>query len=592
MTYKLIKEQSMSNNNEIKSEKILIKDVFEKWFNIPGYQRPYVWGYEEIHDLLDDVSFAAQSKPDNEYFLGSFVYQIKPPNPQKGQRFEENDLLDGQQRMTTLLLLMAVLRDLSDDKQLKATCQECLYQQPNTFKNIPERVRLHFEIRDDAKTFVRDFLVAEGGTSRTEDLAKHIEDSKDLSVRNMARGIGTLLKFFQSDDCPIDIGTFFHFLLNRVLMIYVATEDLEDAFRLFTILNDRGIPLRNSDILKSQNLGSLESDIDKARYARLWEDAEGELGDEFDRFLGHVRTILVKDKARLSLLQEFEDKIYHPKERDKATGKIKPVLLKKGKDTFMLVERYLKHYKQLLAGQNYDDTGSWEFDNLVRMMDIGLPSTDWVPPLLRYYDRFKAERLTEFLRCLDNKVSADWLAGQTPTGRIAAMNAVIHSIDNASSVDDVFSANTFGFEANAFLRTLDGPVYGRRFAKYVVMKLDYLFKNHAQRMHFEMVSVEHILPQNPDDNSKWVQDFTLEQREEWTHKIGNLVIITRRKNSSQGRLDFSKKVDKYFQKNIDTCPNSLRVLEKYQQWTPEELIENHEALMVKMRDHYGVKAAH
>jgi len=109
----------------------------------------------------------------------------------------------------------------------------------------------------------------------------------------------------------------------------VSTEDLEDAFRLFTILNNRGIPLRNSDILKSMNLGALTTQAEKVRYAKMWEEAEGELGDDFDRFLNHVRTVLVKDKARLSLLQEFEDKIYEPKERDKATGQKKPVLLRK-----------------------------------------------------------------------------------------------------------------------------------------------------------------------------------------------------------------------------------------------------------------------
>jgi hypothetical protein len=62
----------------------------------------------------------------------------------------------------------------------------------------------------------------------------------------------------------------------------------------------------------------------------LWEEAEGELGDDFDRFLNHLRTILVKEKARLNLLQEFEDKIYDPTEKDKGSGKKKPALLKKG----------------------------------------------------------------------------------------------------------------------------------------------------------------------------------------------------------------------------------------------------------------------
>jgi uncharacterized protein with ParB-like and HNH nuclease domain len=46
----------MSQGNEIRSEKILLKDVFNLWFRIPEYQRPYVWGYEEIHDQLDDLN--------------------------------------------------------------------------------------------------------------------------------------------------------------------------------------------------------------------------------------------------------------------------------------------------------------------------------------------------------------------------------------------------------------------------------------------------------------------------------------------------------------------------------------------------------
>ena len=55
-------------------------------------------------------------------------------------------------------------------------------------------------------------------------------------------------------------------------------------------------------------------------YAKMWEGAESDLGENFDRFLSHIRTILVKDKARLNLLQEYEDKIYDPKEKEKATA--------------------------------------------------------------------------------------------------------------------------------------------------------------------------------------------------------------------------------------------------------------------------------
>jgi len=107
-------------------------------------------------------------------------------------------------------------------------------------------------------------------------------------------------------------------------------------------------------------------------------------------------------------------------------------------------------------------------------------------------------------------------------------------------------------------------------------------------MHFETLTVEHILPQNPAEGSKWINDFSQQQREEWTDKLGNLVLITGRKNTSQGRLDYAQKVQKYFEKNIDTCPNSLRVLNIYREWRPSELMENHLTVLSKINEHYGI----
>jgi uncharacterized protein with ParB-like and HNH nuclease domain len=578
----------MPSRGEIKSDKILVKDIFSQmWFRIPEYQRPYVWGREEINDLLDDLTFAMTEKPDFEYFLGSFVFQSKPAKIDEGQEFDENDLLDGQQRMATLLMLFAVLRDLAQDPEAKDDCQKCIYQKPSKFRKIPERTRLVFVIRAEAQKFIDEFIKADGGTTRKEDITRLIDKQEDLSVQNMAKAVLEMQGFFQENvrAKPEDL---LQFLLNKVLLIYVSTEDLEDAFRLFTILNDRGVPLRNSDILKSLNLGALDNRSDKVKYAKMWEEAEGELGDDFDRFLNHVRTILVKDKARMNLLQEFEDKIYEPKEKDKATGKKKPVLLRKGRETFDFVEIYLEHYRSLLGGQNYDETGhSFEFDNLIKVMLKGLPATDWVPPLLRYYDKFKYDQIMEFLKRLDNKFSADWIGQYTPTDRIEAMNRIIKVVDDADSVADVFSSHCFDFDSSSLMRVLSGDVYGRRFARYILLKLDYLFQNHDQRMHFETLSVEHILPQKPTDKSQWVADFTEIQRAEWTNKIGNLVLITRSKNSSQSRLDFAIKKTKYFEKCIDTCPNSLRVL-RNDKWTPVELQKNHILVLKKLEKHYDI----
>lgn len=584
----------MAGEHEIKSEKILVKEIFSNlWFRIPEYQRPYIWGSDEIDDLLDDLVFAHTEKPNQEYFMGSFVYQSKRAGSVPGQKFDENDLLDGQQRMTTLLMLFACIRDLSDNPKVKSSCQRSIFQEGDEIDDIPERTRIAFAIRQEVQDFVDSYLKADGGTAKTTELAELANTADDPSVRNMARAVlkirADLSRMMDDDlDVSLDLDGFIKFIRTRLLLIYVATEDLDDAFRLFTILNDRGVPLRNSDILKSQNLGALDNDAEKARYAKMWEEAEGELGNDFDRFLNHIRTILLKDKARLNLLDEFEHKIYNPREKEKATGKMKPSLLAKGKETFELVERYLKHFNQLLDGNNYDQTGgNFQFDNLIKVMLMGLPSTDWLPPLMRYFDRFRYERLRDFLVKLDNQLSSDWIAQYTPTARIEHMNDLIRVIESAKCADDVFvDKNGFKLDEDGFNRAIEGAVYGRRFTRYLLLKLDYLYADHSNRMSLEYLSVEHILPQNPKTDSQWRQDFTEKDRSEWTHRLGNLVLISTRKNTAQGNRDYAAKKSRYFEKRVSTCPNSLRVLQS-PQWTPVELKANHQTVLTKLRKSYG-----
>ena len=302
--------------NTIASDKILVKDVFKEWFRIPDYQRPYVWGIDQVSDLLDDISFAQQQNENSEYFLGSIVLQrreIKNGNSE----YIENDLLDGQQRIITLLLLTAVIRDLSTKEKRINTCQESIYQQANPDDNIPERLRIVFAIREEVKDFISEYVKTKKGTEKIEELKMKAQNSKILSIKNMANTILIIRKYFEKSDNGNTLDNFFPYLRNKVLMIYVASEKLEDAFRLFTIMNNRGLKLRNSDILKAENLRELSNEIDRIKYSKEWEDIENYFEDDFDVFFSHLRTILVKEKARSNLLDEFEKNIYTPKIYDK-----------------------------------------------------------------------------------------------------------------------------------------------------------------------------------------------------------------------------------------------------------------------------------
>lgn len=565
--------------SEIKSEKILVKKVFDMWFTIPVYQRPYVWGNEEISDLLDDIAYAAENNPTSQYFIGSIVFQNRPALPDKGIYFPENDLLDGQQRLTSLLILMAVIRDLAKDDILRTTCHKFVYQEKNPYTNTPERLRI-ISARPQVQEFMEKYVMALKGTLKHDDLEKYAKNGGDVSVSNMASAILQIHKYFNNDK-KISVDMFFQFLLNYVLMIYVSTEDLEDAFRLFTVLNSRGIPLRNSDILKAINLGQIKDAREQEKFGEFWVETENEFGDDFDRFLSFIRTLLVKDKARLNLLKEFEDKIYEPQGKDKKS------LLQKGKETLEYIKRFKEHHSTLFSKNNYDICNSWAFDNLLVVMLSGFEASDWIPPLLAYYDKFGTKGILEFLKKLDNKFSGDWIAQETPTSRIENMNTILKKIESSPTSDEVIVSNVFNFDTISYFRNLEGKVYGRKWAKYILLKLDYLFQGHSEKKSgLDQISVEHILPQTPLTNSHWCIDFTDIQRDSMTHLLGNLVLLSRKKNTSQGRYDFKEKKEKYFKANIETFPNSVRILTAYNQWTPTELQKNHDFVINKLKEHY------
>jgi hypothetical protein len=569
---------SVGKKGQIESAKVIIGEVFSRfWFTIPAYQRSYVWGKDEISELIDDVNYASEHNPDGQYFLGSMVLR-KVARSGDGLSFEEYELLDGQQRLTTLYLILASIRDRVTNEQLKKACEEMLYQQENPWKNIPGRNRIIYQIRDNVGDFIERFIKPENGTV-SSDLAA-FEKSKNLSLANMAQGLRTIRDCFDDNERFPDTGAldrFIKYLLNNALFIYVATENLDDAFRLFTILNDRGIPLSNSDILKARNLGALNNPKDEEKWAEFWEEIEGELGrDEFDRFLSLIRTICVKDKAREGLLKEFDERIYGAK----------PPLLTMGLATFEAVKDYKIAYDEAILFNPLPVALGNQYRNRITVMRRGLPSTDWIPPVLAWYRKFKTDKLLELVIKVDNKFSADWINQLTPTQRIQNMNDVLKAIEQAETVNDVLTAPVFNFHQVQLSTLLDGAIYGRRFARYVLLRLEYLYFNHSSVLNLpDDLSVEHILPQNPKLTSRWVQDFTIAEQEQWLHRLGNLMLLSRRKNTSLGNLDFADKKVRYFQDNVETLPNSARVL-ALQSFDSPALQLRHDDLLARLKNSY------
>ena len=548
-------------NGSIEADKQILQKIFSPdfWFVIPEYQRSYVWQKDNIEELIEDLYYAFENKEDNEYFLGSLV--LKNTN---NQNFAEYEVLDGQQRLTTFFMMIAVLRDLLKDEDYKSTMREMIYQKENKLKKIPSRNRITYYIRDNVENFISEFIIADNGTMKKEELLNKI-DSDNISISNMANGILIISNLLSQKE---KLEEFVIFLLNKALFIYVSTDNTEDAFRLFTILNDRGIPLTSSDILKSTNIGQIKKDELK-KYSKIWEEIEAKYGDNFDRFLVFIRNILVKQKANANLLDEFEKNIYEK-------GK-----LNKGKDTIDLLSKYDEIYDEIIELENKKLSN--EYKNLITIMKIGLQSEDWIPPLMYYYNKFKFNRLDDFLKKLEYKFAGDLIAQESPTTRIENMNKVmreIEKIDISDLNDFIDNSDVFSINEKAYREVIDGNVYKRRFNRYLLLKLEYLMTDNTVHLSsYKTISVEHVLPQNPSENSQWRKDFTDEERDLWTHRIANLVLISKRKNSKLSNLDYEEKKEKYLKERIDVFKGSKIFLDKNSKWNVAVLQERQEKLV-------------
>ena len=216
-------------------------------------------------------------------------------------------------------------------------------------------------------------------------------------------------------------------------------------------------------------------------------------------------------------------------------------------------------------------------------MKIGLRSEDWIPPLLHYYSKFGLDKLEAFLKKLEYKFTGDWICGITPTIRLDAMNAILKAIDNTNpkNIDKLLkNVSLFKIDEDEFRRNIDGNVYKKQYARHLLLKIECLLSDNTVHLSgYSYITVEHILPQNPLESSKWKKDFGEKERALWTNRLANLVLISQKKNSALSNLDFEEKKKVYLKKRIDAFHANKVFLDKNQKWTPKVLEKRQEELI-------------
>lgn len=514
----------------------------EKFYEIPFFQRPFSWDDEHFRDLVEDLRDAERAQ---EYFLGNIVYYVE-----KGVR----QVVDGQQRLTSLMILLACLRDIIEDKDLKSEIQNVLVSPKNKMMRIDEKSRLLVKDTSIYHTVV----VTQNGTAKELD-ARDYNDPENRYVRAKDIFRSTLSVLSQKE-----LSELLDFVTHNCVMVYLSAPSFDEAFRLFEIVNDRGKQLRRIDLLKSYNVSSefIKSEALAKRLSQAWEDSESLVGEKvFESIFHMMRLIFVREKPKEDLFREFQKRIF---------GKELPA----GEEFFKTVEKYVDLYDRIFVKRDYLDEKvkvNATFHALMKIMADEIPTFEWKACVLAYANKFGRDGFYDFVLGLEKIAVSHLILGVRKDERYEDYTTILKTIRGAKNpIGRDHGRDDQWDKVKAKLIAED--VYGRTYARYVLLRLELTAAELNDIREFTAKSIEHVLPQDPELTSKWVELGTESQRKAAVNKLGNLVLLNQGKNSSAGRKEFDDKKATYFKGRLSEFPRSLKVCEE-PEWTLEKIAE-------------------
>ena len=262
---------------ECKVQEILTED---KRYIIPPYQRPYSWNADNAEQLIDDI-YQSYKADDEEYFIGSMICINKGKNT-----FE---VVDGQQRLTTLSLIVEQLKTLTDVSKIKEDLQQRLLP-VDMFSDEPDIPRL--TVREKERPLYQHYIL-QGDISYKPEKPT---DTESVFIENHLV-IGRYLK----NKNQSELKGLVKFILQNVFIVFVQTGDIASSFRLFNVLNNRGMPLSNADLLKNTLFEAISNNkLGSEQVEKAWTDIEDIVTvSKLDKFLTLHRISEKKDRDRV-----------------------------------------------------------------------------------------------------------------------------------------------------------------------------------------------------------------------------------------------------------------------------------------------------
>ena len=553
------------NANEKNFDKIFCDDYL---FEIPVFQRPYAWETEQVDNLLDDLLFAMRRDEEEPYFLGSVVL-IKGDGP-------KSEVVDGQQRLTTLTMLLCVLRELAEDESVKTALDARIRQQSDVLAGTKEVVRL--DLRPQDRKFFYGNVQDSGGISCLLANTPPRENDSQQRIFENARYLYENLSGLESDERTRLAA----FIIQHCYLVVVATSNVTSAARIFSVMNNRGLDLSPTDILKAEVLQKVSGIEEQETYGRKWEYIEQELGrDRFGALFAHLRSIYAKAKQRRSLEEEFRQHVlscHSPVE---------------------FIDDVLDHYDDVfqqvlgVVGSGSENVHQ-EIDDYLRHLRR-LDNVDWIPPAMSFFHRNgqNPDQLARFTKDLERLAYGLFIRRANINERINRYAEVMRAIEQGAALtQDNGSLQLRADEKEDILRILDGPIYTLpRVPSPLLLRLNGLVTDPDTNVTIQAptISIEHVLPQNPAEDSQWLQPQWFpdeEQRAYWRHRLANLVLLSFRKNTRASNWKFDRKKNEYFQRGgVTPFALTLQVINETE-WTPAVLGRRQSELIGKLRQEW------
>ena len=516
------------------SVEMLLGSGKSKPFVIPEYQRPYAWTEEQVETLFEDLweftTISGGAERESSYFLGSVVSYENENG--------EQEIIDGQQRITSLFLLLRAIYT-----KLVATPESERTAEANNFIGKIEPTIWRTDKLTGTVNFKNILLTSRVVNNEGNEILRAILESgktDENAKDNYSRNYRYFQKLFDrhSTENPLMIYQFIYAVLNQAILLPITADTQDTALTIFSTLNDRGLPLSDADIFKAKIYNQLEVEAKKV-FIERWKDLDEQATDANES----IQQLFYYNMFYYRALDQDTNTTTPGVRKYYAANKFERLYKKELLDTLFII---LNLWKVINKGEEIEGE-AWSKNNKIKQtLDIltSYPNEFWKYPVVIYYVCYRNEENfeTRFARFL-NKLLMELMTKYLMMPTINAVKPDILKLNSA-----IVASNIPIFEFKTVDVTQLEPYIHNPNRNAVRMLLKTLAYEHQDDLLPTKWEIEHIFPQKWQTNYfPKESDSTIKEKIE---HIGNKLPIEKKLNIVAGNGYFSKKKKEYMVSKI------------------------------------------